>query len=462
MVVEEDTIAAIATARGEASVGIIRVSGPQAAELVRKVFRLPSGAPCNLSSSRQLLYGTLVNSRSGEAVDEVMLLWMPGPRSYTAEDVAELQVHGGIQVVDAGLEVVLQAGARLADPGEFTKRAFLNGRIDLSQAEAVIDLIRAKTDLAARSALQQVKGHFGETIRALRKRLLSLQAHVEVTMDYPEHDVESVALAQVSEVGSELLGKIEELIQSAAVGRILREGVYTAIVGRPNVGKSSLLNALLRRERAIVTDIPGTTRDVVEEYINIRGIPLRLADTAGIRETEDVVEQIGVKRSREALQEAELALLVLNGSEPLSQDDVDLLRMSEGLRRVIAINKADLGLAVELEKVAEFAGDSPVVQISAKKMDGLAMLEETIEKLVLGSELSSAEIGYSTNARQAKLLSEAKSDLEVALSAAAQGATLDIIAVQLQSVYALLGLAIGEEAGEDLLDEIFSNFCLGK
>jgi len=462
VVVETDTIAAIATAVGEASVGIVRVSGSDARRIVERSFRTPSGKPVVLGNARQFLYGQFVHPHSAGPVDEGYLLWIPGPRSYTAEDVAELHVHGGVRVVQAVLEVTLLAGARLADPGEFTKRAFLNGRIDLSQAEAVIDLIRSKSDLAARSALQQVKGQFRDEIVRLRKEILTLQAHVEVTIDYPEHDVEQVACQRVIEVGTDVLRTTNELLSFARVGRILREGVLTVIVGRPNVGKSSLLNAMLRRDRAIVTDIPGTTRDVIEEFLNVRGIPLRLIDTAGLRETQDVVEQIGVQKSREMLADAELTLVVVNGTDPILEEDAALLADTVDRTRIVILNKSDLPLHPDVQALAAELRDTPVVRVSARYSEGLGELEDAVEKLLFGEARHFADSAYLTNARQAQLLSDASADLQLAIEAAAQGATLDLIAVQLQAVYVALGHVIGEEAGEDLLDEIFSKFCLGK
>lgn len=458
---DSDTIAAVATAAGESSVGIVRVSGPDAGRVVGRLFRTQSGTPLNLDK-RTFSYGVVRDSHRGDAIDECILLWMPHPHSYTAEDVAEFQVHGGIQLVQQVLKSTLEAGARLAEPGEFTKRAFLNGRIDLSQAEAVMDLIRSKTERAAQTALGQVKGHLRDTIIQLRKQLLELQAHVEVTIDYPEHDVESVACDHVVHVGSHLTREVGDLLASARVGQVLREGVATAILGRPNVGKSSLLNALLKRDRAIVTDIPGTTRDVLEEYVNVRGLPFKLIDTAGIRETEDVVEQLGVTRSREMVHSAELVIVLINGSEQLQQDDLLLLEETHDLNRIIAVNKVDLPRAVADDEMERLVGSSPLVLISAKEHEGLATLEEQMERLVLGGSVDAADLTYMTNARQTKLLAEAKDDLEGAVDAASAGATLDIIAVQLQAAYSSLGLVIGEEVGEDLLNEIFSRFCLGK
>ncbi|WP_026962691.1 tRNA uridine-5-carboxymethylaminomethyl(34) synthesis GTPase MnmE [Alicyclobacillus herbarius] len=456
---ELDTIAAVATAPGESAVGIVRVSGKGAKGIAEKVVRTPAGRQPTLGA-RKLLYGRVVHPESGETVDEAIILWMPGPKSYTAEDVLELQVHGGLRVVQTVLGCVLDAGARLAEPGEFTRRAFVNGRIDLSQAEAVMDLIRAKTERATQSALEQVRGRLGDKVRELRQKLLRLQAHVEVTIDYPEHDVEDVASAQVVETGRELLADLDELLAAARTGQVLRDGLATAIVGRPNVGKSSLMNALLQRDRAIVTDIPGTTRDVLEEYVNMRGIPFRLLDTAGIRETGDVVERMGVKRSRQMLQEAELVLLVLDASRPLSPEDVQLLRDTEGLRRIIVLNKADLPRVVDEEELTPYTGGSTVVQVSARELQGMAELADTMA--TVAGFGSGQDLTYMANERQRRLLESARRELAEAVAAAEMGATLDIVAVQLQSAYAELGLVIGEEVGEELLDEIFSQFCLGK
>lgn len=461
---DHEPIAAIATALGEASIGVVRVSGVGAADVVRSIFRTPSGRTCFLPASRSVMYGEVVSPTQNTLIDEAILVWMPGPHSYTAEDVAELQVHGGIQVVQSVLECALAGGARLAEPGEFTKRAFLNGRLDLSQAEAVIDLIRAKTDLAQRTALQQVKGRLRDTVTRLRKELIHLQAHVEVTLDYPEHDVEQVACQAVVATGSKLIEEVEQLASSARVGQILREGIATVIVGRPNVGKSSLLNALLRRERAIVTDVPGTTRDVIEEYVNLRGIPYRLVDTAGIRETEDIVERIGVERSREMIEQAELAVVVVAGSVALTEDDFILLDVTDSVpSRVVVVNKSDLPRQADVARLqAELGPKDTVVHVSALAGEGLGELELAMERAAFGDEERIGERTVVTNARQGSLLRQAAADLELAVDAARNNATLDIIAVALQAAYASLGLVIGEEVGEDLLDEIFSRFCLGK
>lgn len=457
-----DTIAAIATARGEASVGVVRVSGPEAVSVIAKMFRRPSGNRLELVKERSLFYGLAVHPQTEAILDEVILLWMPGPRSYTGEDVVEFQVHGGVRVIDSILEAVIVAGARIAEPGEFTKRAFLNGRIDLSQAEAVIDLIRAKTTLASTVALRQMRGGLRDKITALRKQLLRLEAYVEVSIDYPEHDIEDEARMQVADVCHGLLSEVEDLLSKAAVGQVLRDGVGTVILGRPNVGKSSLLNRLLRRDRAIVTDIPGTTRDVLEEYVNLGGIPFRLVDTAGIRETEDVVERIGVTRSRESLEEAEIVVLMLNGSVALTDEDVQLLKDTRDKHRLIVVNKADLEWSIDMSALQTLAGDSAIYHVSSVTGEGLAQLEQALIQMAVGDDGTGFESALTANQRQSQYLREAANDLSTAIHAASVGATLDIIAVQLQAAYASLGMVIGEEVGEDLLDEIFSQFCLGK
>lgn len=456
-----ETIAAISTALGESGIGIVRVSGDDARVVGERVVRTPKGAAISLND-RRMFFGQIVHPNSDIPIDEGMILWMPGPHSYTAEDVIEFQVHGGVHLVHQVLQVTLEAGARLAEPGEFTKRAFLNGRMDLSQAEAVMDLIRAKTDFAGRVALAQVRGAFGDEIRSMRKDLIALQAHVEVTIDYPEHDVEDVACRQVIQVGGELNGRIERLAHGATMGRILRDGVSTAIVGRPNVGKSSLLNALLRSDRAIVTDIPGTTRDVLEEYVNVQGIPLKLIDTAGIRETVDVVERMGVERSRRSLENAELALVVLDGSVAPTVEDFAIAEMTSTIRRILVVNKRDKGLDTTFQTWVAGLDAAGLSETSAWDGSGVERLETLIASVVQHEISGHRDSTYMTNARQLQLLELAKEDVLAAMDAASAGATLDLIAVALQSAYEQLGLVIGEETGEDLLDEIFSRFCLGK
>ncbi|MCL6452852.1 MAG: tRNA uridine-5-carboxymethylaminomethyl(34) synthesis GTPase MnmE [Alicyclobacillus sp.] len=459
--VDADTIAAIATALGEAGVGIVRVSGDHSWSVAQRLFETASGRPLR-NRRRGLHYGRVVDPDSAMELDECVLLWMPGPHSYTGEDVVEFQVHGGIQLVQSVLRAALRAGARLAEPGEFTKRAFLNGRMDLSQAEAVIDLIRAKTDLASRSALRQVQGALSREVARLRKELLRLQAHVEVTIDYPEHDVESVAATAVVETGGRVIRALDDMLNQARFGQVLREGVRTAIVGRPNVGKSSLLNALLQRDRAIVTEIAGTTRDVLEEVVNVGGVPFRLADTAGVRETADVVEQMGVERTRQTVRDAQFVLVVLSAVDELAAEDWELLAQTTNTPRVLVVNKADLVDEARHQAWRARWPEETVVCTSMQTGEGLPDLREAMVAAVNRGHVEMEDLSYLGNARQLTLLQRAREELQLGVEAADSGATLDIVAVQLQEAYRALGLVIGEEAGEDLLDEIFSNFCLGK
>lgn len=457
---EFDTIAAIATALGEGSVGIIRVSGPDSIRIADQIFR--SGKKLEDAETHTLHYGYIVDPKTDQRVDEVLVALMRAPRSYTTEDVVEVHCHGGIVVVQRVLQLVLAAGARLAEPGEFTKRAFLNGRIDLSQAEAIIDLIRSKTDTSMKMALKQVEGRLSSKIRSLRHTMIELLAHIEVTIDYPEHDVEDVAVRRIIRQGNEMLDAINSLLETAHTGRILREGIRTVIIGRPNVGKSSLLNALSQTERAIVTDIPGTTRDILEEQISIRGIPLQIIDTAGIRETEDVVERIGVERSRGALEEADLVLFMLDASRELTSGDRELLNQAEGKPAVIILNKLDLPRLIETDDIKQIAPASAIVEMSIKEGQGIEQLEKEVERLFLSGGIEGKEAAYVSNVRHISLLEKARQQLEDAVHSAEAGMTLDLVAVEIRDAWETLGEVIGEAVGEDLLDQIFSQFCLGK
>jgi tRNA modification GTPase len=392
-----------------------------------------------------------------------MLSVMKKPRTFTREDVVEINCHGGIVVVNQLLQLVLRQGARLAEPGEFTKRAFLNGRVDLSQAEAVMDLIRAKTDKAMNLAVNQLDGNLSHLIRTLRQEILETLAQVEVNIDYPEYDdVEELTTRLLLEKATMVKGQIQALLATAQQGKILREGLSTAIIGRPNVGKSSLLNHLLREEKAIVTDIAGTTRDVIEEYVNVRGVPLKLIDTAGIRETEDVVEKIGVERSRKALAEAELILLVLNQSEGLTQEDKQLLELTAGSRRIILLNKTDLEPKLAPAELAQYAADEPIFSVSVLTNEGLDQLEQAIADLFFGGKTTDKDASYLSNTRHIALLENAVQSLSEVIQGIEAGMPVDLVQIDMTRCWDYLGEVVGDSVQDELITQLFSQFCLGK
>ncbi|CAM5798106.1 MULTISPECIES: tRNA uridine-5-carboxymethylaminomethyl(34) synthesis GTPase MnmE [Brevibacillus] len=455
-----DTIAAVATPMGEGGVAIIRVSGPEAIEVVDKIYR--GKKTLSTVDSHTINYGHLRNPQTGDLVEEVLVSVMRAPRTFTREDVVEVNCHGGIVSVERVLELILENGARLAEPGEFTKRAFLNGRVDLSQAEAVIDLIRAKTDRAMKVALNQVEGKLSRLIRSLRQNLIEAMAHIEVTLDYPEHDVEDVTQKLLRDKCLEVKAEIGRLLQTARQGKILREGLSTAIIGRPNVGKSSLLNSLVQEEKAIVTDVAGTTRDVIEEFVNVRGVPLRLIDTAGIRETEDIVEKIGVEKSRQLLQKADLVLLVLNYNEQLTEDDYRIFEAAKGFEVILIINKFDLPQRIDLEEVKRHFPNQPLIMTSAKEETGIDLLEKAIADLFFSGRVQQDDLTYVSNARHIQLLRQAEQAIDDAVNGIEDRMPVDMVQIDIKKAWELLGEVIGESVGEDLIDQIFSQFCLGK
>ncbi|CAJ1000709.1 MULTISPECIES: tRNA uridine-5-carboxymethylaminomethyl(34) synthesis GTPase MnmE [Bacillales] len=457
---EFDTIAAVATPMGEGGIAVIRVSGPDAIEVVDKIYR--GKRKLSTVDSHTIHYGHLYDPQTGERVEEVLVSVMRAPRTFTREDVVEVNCHGGIVSVERVLELILDNGARLAEPGEFTKRAFLNGRIDLSQAEAVIDLIRAKTDKAMKVALNQVEGKLSQLIRKLRQNLIEAMAHIEVTLDYPEHDVEEVTQNFLREKCTEVKQEIGRLLQTARQGKILREGLSTAIIGRPNVGKSSLLNSLVQEEKAIVTDVAGTTRDVIEEYVNVRGVPLRLIDTAGIRETEDIVEKIGVEKSRQLLQQADLVLLVLNYNESLTPDDYAIFDAAKGFQVIVIINKVDLPQRIDLDEVRRHFPNRPLILTSAREETGIDQLEQAIADLFFSGRVQQDDLTYVSNARHIQLLRQAEQAIDDAISGIDNLMPIDMVQIDIKKAWELLGEVIGESVGEDLIDQIFSQFCLGK
>ncbi|WGG87205.1 tRNA uridine-5-carboxymethylaminomethyl(34) synthesis GTPase MnmE [Enterococcus faecium] len=459
---EFDTIAAISTPPGEGAISIVRLSGDQAVQLADKVYQSGNKRLSEVPS-HTIHYGHIVDPKSNQLVDEVMVSVMRAPKTFTREDVVEINCHGGIVVVNQILQLLLREGARLAEPGEFTKRAFLNGRVDLSQAEAVMDLIRAKTDKAMGLALNQLDGNLSALIRSLRQEILETLAQVEVNIDYPEYDdVEELTTKLLLEKAQMIQQRIQALLATSKQGKVLREGLSTAIIGRPNVGKSSLLNHLLREEKAIVTDIAGTTRDVIEEYVNVRGVPLKLIDTAGIRETEDVVERIGVERSRKALAEADLILLVLNQSEPLTAEDEQLLEATSGLKRIILLNKTDLPTQLEQEKLKKLIENEPVFSISVAKNDGLDRLESAISDLFFSGETGERDATYVSNTRHIALLEKASLSLEEVIAGIDAGMPVDLVQIDMTRCWDYLGEVVGDSVQDELITQLFSQFCLGK
>lgn len=460
---EFDTIAAISTPMGEGAIAIVRLSGDKAVEIADRVFKTPGGKSLMEQPSHTIHYGHLHEPKTGEVVEEVMLSLMKAPKTFTREDVVEINCHGGIVSVNRVLQLVLVNGARLAEPGEFTKRAFLNGRIDLSQAEAVMDLIRAKTDRAMNVALGQMDGKLSRLITDLRQALIETLAQVEVNIDYPEYDdVEEMTVPVLLEKCSWVRDEIDKLLQTSSQGKILREGLSTVILGRPNVGKSSLLNSLVQENKAIVTDIAGTTRDIIEEYVNVRGVPLRLVDTAGIRETEDIVERIGVERSRQVLKEADLILLVLNSAEELSVEDERLFETIQHMDYIVVVNKTDLERKIDLNRVYDLAGKSRVVATSLLKEEGVIELEEAIAALFFDGQVEQGDMTYVSNARHIALLNQARDVITDALDAAEAGVPVDMVQIDVTRTWEILGEIIGDTVQESLINQLFSQFCLGK
>ncbi len=460
IIMKSDTIAAIATGLSTAGISIIRISGDEAFPIIDKIFRKKtSKKKLSEMESHTVHYGYIVNNE--EVIDEVMVVIMKGPKSYTKEDSIEIDCHGGIVVTKRVLETVLKAGARLAQPGEFTKRAFLNGRIDLSQAEAVIDVIHAKSELALKNSLSQLKGNVLEKIKEIRNSILLDTAYIEAALDDPEHislDGFSEQLEQHVEV---LQNDIFKLLNSAENGRLIKEGIRTVILGKPNVGKSSLLNILVGEERAIVTDIAGTTRDTIEETIYLNGVCLNVIDTAGIRDTDDVVEKIGVDKSKKSAETADLIIYVVDASTPLDQNDFEIIQFIKDKKAIILLNKTDLDLVVD-EKELQSLTQKKIVKISAKNHIGMDEMEKVITDMFFQGNLTFNEDIYITNARQKEALQEARVSLEQVHNSINLGMPEDFFTIDLMNAYEALGTIIGEAVDEDLINTIFKEFCMGK
>ena len=454
-----DTIAAIATAMTSSGIGIIRISGGQAFEVIEKIFKKKNGGKIDLSRSHTVQYGYICDQ--DEVIDEVLVLIMKGPHSYTAEDTVEIDCHGGVLMMKKILETVIQYGARPAEPGEFTKRAFLNGRIDLSQAEAVIDVINAQNEYALKSSVSQLKGKMSEKIKALREKIIYEIAYIESALDDPEHISLDGYGEELAKKLEPMVKELERLIASADNGKVMSEGVKTVILGKPNAGKSSLMNVLVGEERAIVTDIAGTTRDTLEEHIRLRGISLNVVDTAGIRDTEDVVEKIGVTKARTAAEDADLIIYVVDASVPLDENDRDIIEMIRNRKAVVLLNKTDLEQVVSMEELEKQTGHQ-VIPVSAKEETGIEELEKEIQSMFYHGDIDFNDEVYVTNIRHKTALTESLSSLKLVQKSIEDGMPEDFYSIDLMNAYEQLGTIIGEAVEDDLVNEIFSKFCMGK
>ena len=456
----EDTIAAVATAYGEGGIGIIRISGEEALPILQEIFEFHGDA--DTFTSRRMTYGKIIDKEKNQIIDEVLAVYMKGPKTYTAEDVVEINCHGSMVSLRKTLALVLRKGARLAEPGEFTKRAFLNGRLDLSQAEAVIDMIRAKTDKSFDVAVSQLEGRLSLKVEDIRQKLLDLLVDITVNIDYPDEDIEEMTYEKLEESIVETQDMIEKLLATSSTGRMIREGIKIAIVGKPNVGKSSLMNGLLKETRAIVTDIPGTTRDTIEEVLSIRNIPVYLVDTAGIRETSDKVEKMGIEKSKEAFNQADFILFLLDGSRPLEEEDLRIMELLGARKSLVLINKRDLGEAISIEEIAAKLPASQVIEASLLKGQGITEIEDAVEDLVYGGEIVQKESMMVNNVRHIELLQQAVKSLNDALHMSEMREALDFIEVDVKNAYERLGEIIGETVSDDIINEVFARFCLGK
>ena len=454
-----DTIAAIATAMTSSGIGIIRISGGQAFEVIEKIFKKKNGGKIDLSRSHTVQYGYICDQ--DEVIDEVLVLIMKGPHSYTAEDTVEIDCHGGVLMMKKILETVIQYGARPAEPGEFTKRAFLNGRIDLSQAEAVIDVINAQNEYALKSSVSQLKGKMSEKVKVLREKIIYEIAYIESALDDPEHISLDGYGEELAKKLEPMVKELERLIASADNGKVMSEGVKTVILGKPNAGKSSLMNVLVGEERAIVTDIAGTTRDTLEEHIRLRGISLNVVDTAGIRDTEDVVEKIGVTKARTAAEDADLIIYVVDASVPLDENDQDIIEMIRNRKAVVLLNKTDLEQVVSVEELEKQTGHR-VIPVSAKEETGIEELEKEIQSMFYQGDIDFNDEVYVTNIRHKTALTESLSSLKLVQKSIEDGMPEDFYSIDLMNAYEQLGTIIGEAVEDDLVNEIFSKFCMGK
>lgn len=452
----DDTITAISTATGNGGIGIVRISGKDAINIADKLFVSPKGKKLSEQKSHTIHFGNIVYN--GNIVDEVLVSVMKAPNTYTREDVVEINTHGGYRAVTSVLNTVIKAGARMAEPGEFTKRAFLNGRIDLTQAEAVTDIINARTDAAKDAAMKRLEGRLSKKIKELRDQLITMLAHIEAIIAYPEHDDEAMTYSTIAKGTESVLAEIEKLIKTADTGKIYKEGIKTVILGRPNVGKSSLLNTLLEEDRAIVTDIPGTTRDTLEEMLNVGGIPLNIIDTAGIRETDNIIEQIGVEKSKSLAEDADLVLLMFDGSRELSDEDRELIELTKGKKVITIINKLDLEPKIDFESIREL----DPINISVKTDEGIAKIYDRIKSMFMSGDINiNNEVLISGERNKASLI-KAREFLNNVMVTVQTGMPEDFVTMDMTEAYEALGEITGEALDEDIIDKIFSEFCLGK
>lgn len=460
----DDTIAAISTPIGEGGIGIIRLSGKDAISIVERIFISPKNKSLKEVPSHRLLYGFIKDPLTGEKIDEVLVTVMRSPHTYTKEDVVEINCHGGMSPLKETLELVLKEGARLAEPGEFTKRAFINGRIDLSQAEAVLDLIKAKTDESRKIAIEQLQGGLSEKITILRDALKEICVNIEAYIDFPEDDIETTTKEELEKSMKDVKGELFKLLSTYEEARFFREGLSIAIVGRPNVGKSSLLNALLKKDKAIVTSIPGTTRDVIEEYLNIKGLPVRIMDTAGIRKVRDIAEKEGVKRSLQSIENADLIIAIFDGSEILNEEDLEVLERIKGKNTIIVINKCDLPPILDKSNFIPYLSPNnlSILTISATRGDGLEELKTSIFNSFLSNWKEAREGVLVTNIRHKVAIENALSSLNRAISGLSENTPIEIIAFEIRDSLDRLGEIVGAVTTEDILDSIFKNFCIGK
>jgi len=456
-----DTIVAVGTRPGEAAIGIVKLSGEESISIADKIFKSKSNKRLKDMETYNMIYGNIVD-KDGNIIDEVIITLMKKPRSYTREDVAEINCHGGIAATTKVLELCIENGARTAEPGEFTKRAFLNGRIDLSQAEAVIDLVKSKTEQSLKIAAKNLKGDVGKEIRKLREMVMDVMVQLEASIDFIEEDLEitpfSRLLREVKVIKEELI----ELIKNEEKGEIIKNGVKVAIVGKPNVGKSSLLNLLLKKEKAIVTSIPGTTRDAVEEILYVEGIPLIMVDTAGIRKTKNTIEKIGVSKSLRHIDEAELVLMVLDGNRKIGKMDLNIIKKIEDKKTICCVNKADLKQNLEMDRVIKYFNEKFIIKISALKGTGIRDLESRIRKIIMDNGDINIEEKIIVNSRHKVILKGARDLLENAERAMRDKISEEFPSYDLKAAYDLMGEIIGETTGEDILSMIFSKFCIGK